>query len=484
MNCTRLADMTERLNTLEAKILLLEAAERSPPLENNLPITGTTATWYDDLLPDAFPLLNPGTVLRKAVGSGAKTNPSRSLAATKFLSQMDQVLVPDTRMVDRDRMLGMLGVFLDDLGALSWLMPLQAQGCQDRLVLQAQLDQLVSQDHQDPKERRANPGRGAQQGHQDCWDLKDQEDFQEKLGSQVPQVLQGHQPPQASLLPSNKGFSTHSSPRLRKKQRAPKDFGDNRVCSPLTLLFGTDGEAQLASTVIDTIMAGLPGPRGAPGPVGPPGPPGASGPKGPPGPVGAPGSQGLPGSPGQPGPKGSKGDRGDRGVCVEQEHIEPVVGASPGLCVQFGQREECGVFARGKSAAKFLPGVIENSTISLSNGKGSANDTDFISNRGKQGEPGKKGEEGDKGADGEGVQQLREALKILAERVLILEHMIGIHDSLSSIEPGSGQDGVPGSPLRSSIKMKRGGPRQPQPHQVLSSLLEDAEAKRRSQRMK
>lgn len=28
---------------------------------------------------------------------------------------------------------------------------------------------------------------------------------------------------------------------------------------------------------------------------------------------------------------------------------------------------------------------------------------------------------------GEGVQQLREALKILAERMLILEHMIGIH---------------------------------------------------------
>uniref|UniRef100_A0A663MNZ7 Collagen type XXVI alpha 1 chain n=1 Tax=Athene cunicularia TaxID=194338 RepID=A0A663MNZ7_ATHCN len=74
MNCTRLADMTERLNTLEAKILLLEAAERSPPLENNLPITGTTATWYDDLLPDAFPLLNPGTVLRKTVGSAGKSD--------------------------------------------------------------------------------------------------------------------------------------------------------------------------------------------------------------------------------------------------------------------------------------------------------------------------------------------------------------------------------------------------------------------------
>lgn len=54
------------------QILLLEAAERSPALENNLPITGTTATWYEELLPDAFPLLNPGTVLRKTVGSAGK----------------------------------------------------------------------------------------------------------------------------------------------------------------------------------------------------------------------------------------------------------------------------------------------------------------------------------------------------------------------------------------------------------------------------
>uniref|UniRef100_A0A8C6ZGE1 Collagen type XXVI alpha 1 chain n=1 Tax=Nothoprocta perdicaria TaxID=30464 RepID=A0A8C6ZGE1_NOTPE len=81
---------------------------------------------------------------------------------------------------------------------------------------------------------------------------------------------------------------------------------------------------------------------------------------------------------------------------------------------------------------------------------------------------------------GEGVQQLREALKILAERVLILEHMIGIHDSLSSIEPGSGQDVIPSSPLRTSIKIKRGGPQhQQQPHQILSSLLDDSEARRR-----
>ncbi|KAG6937674.1 collagen type XXVI alpha 1 chain, partial [Chelydra serpentina] len=68
MNCTRLTDMTERLNTLEAKILLLESAERAPTSENDLPIARTTATWYDDLLPDAIPLVNPGTVLRKPVG--------------------------------------------------------------------------------------------------------------------------------------------------------------------------------------------------------------------------------------------------------------------------------------------------------------------------------------------------------------------------------------------------------------------------------
>uniref|UniRef100_A0A674IAD4 Collagen type XXVI alpha 1 chain n=1 Tax=Terrapene triunguis TaxID=2587831 RepID=A0A674IAD4_9SAUR len=72
MNCTRLTDMTERLNTLEAKILLLESAERAPTSENDLPIARTTATWYDDLLPDAIPLVNPGTVLRKPMGPAGK----------------------------------------------------------------------------------------------------------------------------------------------------------------------------------------------------------------------------------------------------------------------------------------------------------------------------------------------------------------------------------------------------------------------------
>ncbi|KAK2537556.1 Col26a1 [Columba guinea] len=554
MNCTRLADMTERLNTLEAKILLLEAAERSPPLENNLPITGTTATWYDDLLPDAFPLLNPGTVLRKTVGSvepkghrGAEEQLIPQGAPGAAADRQGIVLLSSVHRV-RENLREGKGT--DDVLQVDGKARKKIQGCRDRWVLQARLDQLVFQVHQGQKERKDNLVRGARQGHQGCWDPKDREDFQEKPGSQVPQVLQGHQPPQASPSPSNKGFSTHSSPQLRKKQvpvgnvyqQAEAKNGETNIFSqfhcavvkklvpvvsneirnirwrpeaklpyptaeaaapsiacfpcrfrmsgsgfhtcqtvlwdaqmkdaatqnlmdlpklartPNIILNGksvlgmanfgsviavqyratlnclgirreeyTDGEPQLASTVIDTIMAGLPGPRGAPGPVGPPGPPGASGPRGPPGPIGAPGSQGLPGSPGQPGPKGSKGDRGERG--------------------QAGLTGERGI-------------------------------------KGFPGEPGKKGEEGDKGADGEGVQQLREALKILAERVLILEHMIGIHDSLSSIEPGSGQDVIPGSPLRSSIKIKRGGPQQPQAYQILSSLLDDGEAKRRSNRMK
>lgn len=62
------------------------------------------------------------------------------------------------------------------------------------------------------------------------------------------------------------------------QQKALKGFGEKSwhwaavAAGTLTaLLCHTDGEPQLASTVIDTIMAGLPGPRGAPGPVGPPG---------------------------------------------------------------------------------------------------------------------------------------------------------------------------------------------------------------------
>ncbi|XP_053864461.1 collagen alpha-1(XXVI) chain isoform X1 [Malaclemys terrapin pileata] len=345
MNCTRLTDMTERLNTLEAKILLLESAERAPTSENDLPITRTTATWYDDLLPDAIPLVNPGTVLRKPVGPA-----------------------------------GLPG----QIGPPGPIGPVGLPGPPG------------------PKGDRGQTG---------------------ERGPAGPPGLLG--PPGPRGLPGETGIpGPPGPPGPPATPGLPLTVQQGVLYSLQPTAEKENGESQLASTIIDTILAGLPGPRGAPGPVGPPGPPGTSGPKGPPGPIGVPGSQGVPGSPGQPGPKGSKGDRGERG--------------------QAGLSGERG-------------------------------------NKGRPGEPGKKGEEGDKGADGEGVQQLREALKILAERVLILEHMIGIHDSLSSMEPGSGQEVILGSSLRTSIKIKRGGPEQrPQPYQILASLLEDTEAKRKS----
>ncbi|XP_063002873.1 collagen alpha-1(XXVI) chain [Elgaria multicarinata webbii] len=334
MNCTRLTDMTERLNTLEAKILLLEAAERVPPSENDLPMARTTATWYDDFVPDAIPLANPGTVLRKPMGPVGLPGP-----------------------VGKPGPAG-------------------------------------------PKGEKGESG---------------------DRGPSGPPGLLG--PPGPRGYPGETGIpGPPGPPGPSASPGLPLTFQQGVLYSLQSNAEKENGETQLAPTVIDTILAGLPGPRGAPGPVGLPGPPGSSGPKGAPGPIGAPGLQGVSGSPGQPGSKGSKGDRGERG--------------QPGLSGERGTK-------------------------------------------GLSGEPGKKGEEGDKGADGEGVQQLREALKILAERVLILEHMIGIHDSFSSVEPGSGQDVILGAPLRANVKIKRH-----HSNQILSSLLGDGEAKGKSDRKK
>ncbi|KAG8122773.1 hypothetical protein E2320_018217 [Naja naja] len=253
MNCTKLTDMTERLNILEAKILLLEAAERALPSDNDLPMTRTTATWYDDVVPDAIPLANPGTALRKPMGP-----------------------------------VGQLG----------------------------------------PPGPRGYPG---------------------ETGIPGPPGPPG--PPASPNLPLTfqQGVLYSLQPSGEKE----------------------NGEPQLASTVIDTILAGLPGPRGAPGPIGLPGPPGSSG------------------------PKEYQG---------QLEHLEYRVN---------------------------LVRKVKKET------------------------------------EGEGVQQLREALKILAERVLILEHMIGIH--------GSGQDLILGAPLRANTKNKRH-----HSNQILSSLLDDSRPRAKS----
>ncbi|XP_048375165.1 collagen alpha-1(XXVI) chain [Sphaerodactylus townsendi] len=305
MNCTRLTDMADRLSTLETKILLLEAAERAPPSENDLPLARTTATWYDELLPDAIPLTNPGTVLRKPMGAVGLPGPAGKPGAQGPKGEKGEI--GDRGPAGPPGLLG-------------------------------------------PPGPRGYPGETGIAG-----------------------------PPGPPGPPGSPSF--------------PLTFQQGVLYSLQPTAEKENGEAQLASTVIDTVLAGLPGPRGAPGPIGPPG---SSGPKG---------------EPGSPGSKGSKGDRGER--------------------VSAG------------------------------------------------GDPGKKGEEGEKGAEGEGVQQLREALKILAERVLILEHMIGIHDPLSSVEPGSGHDVILGAPLRANAKIKRH-----HANRILSSLLDDNETKGRSNRSK
>ncbi|KAK1790642.1 hypothetical protein P4O66_014034, partial [Electrophorus voltai] len=238
---------------------------------------------------------------------------------------------------------------------------------------------------------------------------------------------------------------------------------------------------------------GLPGEIGLPGPHGPPGPPGAPalpnsiplrgdvfqgqaetgqhlahvglpgppGPSGPPGPAGAPGIPGLPGLdavgglPGESGSLGPKGDPGERAVRDElsiaslNTSNRPYTvnnSGAPGLAGQQGQPVSTALrtrtFPRPHAYQLLLcEGLtcLRSSTVL----------------QGPAGAKGQKGDPGESLPDGEGAQQLREALKILAERVLILEHMIGIHES--PVEAGSGLDGLSDALAPPAMKMKRAG---------------------------
>ncbi|XP_046523505.1 collagen alpha-1(XXVI) chain isoform X2 [Equus quagga] len=296
MNCTRLSDMSERLTTLEAKVLLLEAAERPSGPDNDLPVPQSSPPpWNEDFLPDAIPLAHPGPQRRRPTGPAG------------------------------------------------------------------------------PPGQTGPPGPAGPPGSKG-----DRGQAGEK-GPAGPPGLLG--PPGPRGLPGEMGRPGPPGPPGPAGSPGLPPGGPQGVLYSLQPPTDKDnGDAQLASAAVDTVLAGVPGPRGPPGPPGPPGP------LGPPGPPGVPGSQGPAGERPEPGP-----------------------------------------------------------TVA--------------------GEPGGKAEEGEKAAaEGEGVQQLREALKILAERVLILEHMIGIHDPLASPEGGSGQDAA----LRASLKMKRGGP---PPDGSLAALL-------------
>ncbi|GCC35947.1 hypothetical protein chiPu_0014437, partial [Chiloscyllium punctatum] len=220
------------------------------------------------------------------------------------------------------------------------------------------------------------------------------------------------------------------------------------------------------------IQRGPPGPRGAPGQKGEPGergPPGSQGPPGLPGPVGPPGKMGEVGEAGTPGRTGAMGPRGPPGprgfpgetglpgppgipsFTRDVQHSlgyperEPRLPGPPGASGPKGNQGTPG--PKGDSGDRGQPGLRGESGY-----------------RGLPGEPGQKGECCNKDSEGEAVEQLREALKIIAERVLILEHMIKIHDGSATLESGSGFETLP-----PNVKIKREG----QLHRTLSALLAD-----------
>ncbi|KAM5228629.1 collagen alpha-1(XXVI) chain [Ctenodactylus gundi] len=232
--------------------------------------------------------------------------------------------------------------------------------------------------------------------------------------------------------------------------------------------------------------AGPPGQTGPPGPAGPPGSKGdrgqvgEKGPVGPPGLLGPPGPRGLPGEMGRPGPPGPPGPAGSPGVSPQNPQ---------GVLYSLQPPTD-----KDNGDSQLGPAVVDTVLAGVPGPRGPPGPPGPPGPHGPPGPPGAPGsqvrtwpraailgsaapavtaEDGDKvtTAEGEGVQQLREALKILAERVLILEHMIGVHDPLASPEGGSGQDAA----LRASAKMKRGGP---PPDGALAALLRPDPARR------
>ncbi|XP_008424018.1 collagen alpha-1(XXVI) chain isoform X2 [Poecilia reticulata] len=224
----------------------------------------------------------------------------------------------------------------------------------------------------------------------------------------------------------------------------------------------------------------VPGARGHPGPTGPPGPAGLPGTPGPPGRTGDrgapgqkgdrgyPGESGRPGPPGLPGPPGPSGSgsfplpiRGDV-FHVEEDLNRPVLAAPP---VRVGPPGPAGPVGppgspgeRGPAGTPGLPGRDGREGVPGRHGspgpKGDPGERGAPGAKGEQGLPGSPGPKGEPGVslnEGEAVQQLREALKILAERVLILEHMIGIHEN----SEGSGFSSVLDPLGFSSLKTKR-----------------------------
>ncbi|KAK5932813.1 hypothetical protein CgunFtcFv8_004490 [Champsocephalus gunnari] len=190
---------------------------------------------------------------------------------------------------------------------------------------------------------------------------------------------------------------------------------------------------------------GKPGSRGLPGPSGPrgeaggrgpsgaPGFKGSSGPAGPRGPSGPSGERGLSGPPGPPGPPAlasaniPEPDQSRRKDPFHSNTFHDSRGLPvPGPQGPPGPVGPPGPRGPGKHGASGALGPVGPKGERGERGPlGYQGERGF---RGESGTPGSKGEPGVKGLPGDGIHQIREALKILAERVLILETMIGIHE--------------------------------------------------------
>lgn len=226
--------------------------------------------------------------------------------------------------------------------------------------------------------------------------------------------------------------------------------------------------------------SGLPGPMGPPGPPGPPGSAGPPGRSGLPGVIGLKGDRGLPGErgvqgpPGLPGPPGPPGPgflpiqtRGDV-FHVDTQTVPPpkVIAGPPGPVGPAGPAGPAG--PRGPEGIPGIPGQDGKPGPQGLTGapgpkgeRGEMGAPGVSGEKGLPGPPGPKGEPGEALNESEAVRQLREALKILAERVLILEHMIGIHEN----SEGSGFGSVSDPLSLPTIKIKRLPPIQ-KPHKT------------------
>ncbi|XP_061674232.1 EMI domain-containing protein 1 isoform X2 [Syngnathoides biaculeatus] len=239
---------------------------------------------------------------------------------------------------------------------------------------------------------------------------------------------------------------------------------------------GTDGKAG---------SRGLPGPvgprgeAGARGPAGSPGLKGTSGPAGPRGPPGLPGERGLPGPPGPPGPSAHVGaripapdNRGKDPFFTNTFHDStPGPQGPPGPIGPTGPKGPPG--PPGPQGQNGKPGTHgAQGPMGPKGERGERGPSGYPGDRGFRGEPGSpgpKGEPGEKGLPGDGIHQIREALKILAERVLILETMIGIHEP----DLASG-DGPFGTVSPSFYRDKRAGAL---PYRLASPLSSDTKVR-------